>query len=93
MYSQTHELLQVLQKQITTNPKIQQLKRIISNLKKSEKKQWISAGYLDTHVFQETKSQIKKNREASRRQDEMIACHYQNLFPYINDAIYEKWKI
>ena len=32
----------------------------------------------------------KKATEASRRQEEMIASPYQNLFPYNNDSIYEK---
>ena len=32
----------------------------------------------------------KKAREASRWQEEMIACPCQDLFPYINDAIHEK---
>ena len=33
----------------------------------------------------------KKAKEASRRQEEMIACPYQDLFPYINDVIHQKW--
>ena len=44
---------------------------------------------MNTQVFQEIKSQI--NKKASRRQEEMIACSYQDLFPYINDALHGKW--
>ena len=33
----------------------------------------------------------ERAKEASRRQEEMIACPYQDLFPYINDVIHQKW--
>ena len=32
----------------------------------------------------------KKAKEAARRQEEIIAFPYQNLFRYVNDAIHEK---
>ena len=33
----------------------------------------------------------KKAKEASRRQEEIIACPYQDFFLYNNDAIHQKW--
>ena len=35
----------------------------------------------------------KQAKEASRRREEVIACPYQDLFPYINDVIHEKWNV
>ena len=45
---------------------------------------------LDTQVFQRTKSQIKKPKkhQAARINDSMP---FQDLFPYINDVIHERW--
>ena len=33
---------------------------------------------------------VIKTKEASRRQEEILACLYQDLFPYINGVIYQK---
>ena len=45
--------LQTLQKQILTDPKVRKLKHTKASLQKIGK-QWNSAGYLDTQVFQES---------------------------------------
>ena len=38
-----------------------------------------------------TKIAHKRVKEVSRRQEKITACPYRDLFPYINDAIHEKW--
>ena len=79
--------LQALQKQIPTNSKVRNLKHTIANRKKKTVALcWIPA----PAGIKGNKIADKKDKEASRRQEEMITYPDQDLFPYNNDAIYEK---
>ena len=51
---------------------------------------WIP-GQWDTQEFQETKSQVKRPKKHRDSKKKMIVCPYQDLFPYINDVIHQKW--
>ena len=85
IFRDSRSCLQALHKQIPTNQKVRKLKRTIAYLQKKMELCWIPvhAGIPWNEVAD------KKAEEASRQQEETIACPYQDIFWYLVDAVRE----
>ena len=89
IFTDSRSFLQALQKQIPSNPKVRKLKHTIANLQKLGKT--VGLCWIAGHAgIPGNENADKKAKEASRRQEELIPLPYQDLFPYINDAIHQK---
>ena len=90
IFTDSRSCLQALQKQIPTTQKVRKLKHNIANLRKIGKT--VELCQIPGHAgIPGTEIADTKAKASSRRQEEIIACPYQDLFPYDNDAIHQKW--
>ena len=71
--------------------KVRKLKHTIVDLRKS--RTIIELCWIPGHTgIQGNETADKNVKEASREQEEMILCSYQDVVPSINQAINKKWK-
>ena len=82
--------LQALQKRISTIPKVRRLNHNIADSHKSVKT--VEIYWIPGHAVIPEKETANENvKDASRQQEEIIACPYQKLIPNIKQILNEKW--
>ena len=87
IFTESRSCLQALQRQIPISPKGRKLKHTIANLQEIGK--IVELCWIPGHAgIPEDEVADKKAEEASRRQEEMIACPYQDLLTYNNDVLH-----